>query len=156
LKAATVSHSSTEAEIKALDEAVRQCIWLRGFLYEIGYQQLEPTTIYVDNISAKIMTELYRITNNSSHIVMRLNFIHQEIKNGTITLKYIDSQNEIADILTKLLPQSPFIKLRKILLYGHNNIEPNIISKFSKVSNKKVLFAKIRKQMIKNQTIKYV
>ena len=48
-KDSTVSHSSTEAEIKALDAAIKETLWTRGFLKEIGYEQFEPTTIYVDN-----------------------------------------------------------------------------------------------------------
>ena len=33
----TVSHSSTEAEIKAIDMAIREATWLRGFLLELGF-----------------------------------------------------------------------------------------------------------------------
>src|SRR4028119_504672 len=40
-----VSHSSTESELKALDEAIRECLWMRGFLHEIGFTQSNPSTL---------------------------------------------------------------------------------------------------------------
>jgi transposase InsO family protein len=156
LKSTTVSHSSTEAEIKALDEAVRQSVWLRGFLLELGFPQLKPTVIYVDNQSAKILVDQYRLGNNSSHMVMRLNYIHQEILNKHIEVKFIDTTNQVADILTKLLPITPFLKLRKILLTGHNNEPPTAIFKKSKQINNKTSFLdKIRRKSVKSKVIKY-
>mmetsp|Transcript_19857 Transcript_19857/g.33231 ORF Transcript_19857/g.33231 Transcript_19857/m.33231 type:complete len:303 (-) Transcript_19857:1218-2126(-) len=50
-KDTTVSHSSAEAEVKALDLAIIQATWLRGFLAELGYPQHEPTVIHTDSQS---------------------------------------------------------------------------------------------------------
>jgi hypothetical protein len=41
LKDSTVSHSSMEAELKALDEAIRQDVWLRNFLAELAMRGFE-------------------------------------------------------------------------------------------------------------------
>jgi hypothetical protein len=54
----SVSHSSCESEIKAIDETVRQAIWLRGFLAELGFPQIEPTVLYTDSQSAKTHSTL--------------------------------------------------------------------------------------------------
>lgn len=125
-KDTTVSHSSMEAELKAIDDAIREAIWMRGFLKELNFEQHLPTIIHTDNLSAKILSDAYKLTNNTSHIVMRLNFIHQEITAKTVSLKYIDTDNNVADILTKPLAAGQFIKLREKLLSGFNNeqIEP--------------------------------
>jgi hypothetical protein len=53
----TVFHSSTEAELKALDEAIRQAVWLRNFLAELTYPQSKPTVIYVDSKSSIAISE---------------------------------------------------------------------------------------------------
>jgi len=153
MKSTTVSHSSTEAEVKALDEAIRQSVWLRGFLKELGFPQNIATVIYVDNQSAQILAEQYRLGNNTSHMVMRLNYIHQEIVNGEVIIKYIDTTNQVADILTKLLPIQPFLKLRDILLKGHNDIPPTSIIKINKI--KTTSFDKIKRKSVKNKIIKY-
>jgi hypothetical protein len=52
VKSKSVSHSSCEAEIGAIDAAVIQTIWIRGFLAELGYPQLSLTVIYTDSQSA--------------------------------------------------------------------------------------------------------
>ena len=103
----TISHSSTEAEIKAIDMAVIKALWFRGFLEELGFPQTEPTEIITDNHAAKIISDQNSLTEKTAHIVMRINFIHQEIESGTIKLKWINTENNVSDILTKPL-FSPF------------------------------------------------
>eukprot|EP01035_Chromulina_nebulosa_P025366 gene25366-33109_t len=106
VKSNTVSHSSCEAEAKAIDAAAIQTIWLRGFLAELGFTQPNPTVFYTDSASAIDLGELFRVGKNSIHMTMRLNFIHECIQNGTISLKYINTNLEVADVLTNLLPVS--------------------------------------------------
>ena len=128
-KSNTVSHSSAESEIKAIDECIRLLTWMRGFLEELGYPQLGPTVIYVDNTAAITLSEKFNLSNNSAHLVTKLNYIHQEIMNGSVKLQYINTENQIADILTKLLPTPQFLKLEEVLLHGHNGVLPRTIDK---------------------------
>jgi hypothetical protein len=58
-------------------------------------------------------------------MVRNLNYIHQEVKAKRIELKYIDTKNNVADVLTKALPQGPFTQHTNTLLTGFNN-EPII------------------------------
>jgi hypothetical protein len=55
---------------------------------------------------------------------MRLNFIHKCIQDNIITLKYINTDLQVADVLTKLIPVSAleFHTLR--LMKGHYGILP--------------------------------
>jgi hypothetical protein len=150
----TVSHSSCESEIKAADECIRQAVYLRGLLAELGYSQDEPTIIYTDSISAKTLIETFNIGNNSAHLVMRLNYIHEQVANGTIILKYINTENQVADVLTKNLPIRSHTGFTQFLLRGHMGIPPPVsplnqkklklkrifkISKSGKVNNKKLI-----------------
>ena len=121
----TVSHSSTETEIKSIDEAIRQSVWLRGFLEELGYPQLGPTIIYTDSNSSILMSKTLRDSPSSSHLVMRINYIHQEIKNGNVKLIYIDGGDNTADVLTKPLAAAPHTKHAQNLLQGFDGIAPN-------------------------------
>jgi hypothetical protein len=123
-KDTTVSHSSAEAEIKAIDLAILQATWLRGFLGEIGYPQKEPTVLFTDSISAKTLADTFHISSNSGHLVVRINYIHQEILAGNISLKYIDTNHMVADVLTKALPARPLIANRNKLLRGFDNVIP--------------------------------
>jgi hypothetical protein len=137
-----VSHSSCESEIMAIDEAVRQIIWLRGFLSEMGFTQLEPTVLYTDSQSAQTLIESYNIGNNSAHLVMRLNFLHECVLNKIVSFKYINTDDEVADILTKILNAPKTKKFSKLMLKGHGNLSPetlviNKLKKFKVKSKKK-------------------
>jgi hypothetical protein len=137
-KDTTVSHSSAEAEVKALDLAIIQAIWLRGFLAELGYPQTEPTVIHTDSLSAKVLAETFNLSNNTAHLVMRLNYIHQEILAGTIALRYINTENQVADVLTKALALAQFLphKLKLLRGFGKIPIEPKTKSKIQSLRNK--------------------
>jgi hypothetical protein len=136
-KDTTVSHSSAEAEIKAIDIAILKALCLRGLLEELGYPQKEPTIIYTDSISAKTLAETLHTSNASAHLIVRINFIHQEIAAGTISLKYINTDNMVADILTKALSAAPFERHSQTLLSGFDNVLPDTSARVSKRTKRK-------------------
>ena len=55
---------------------------------------------------------------------MRLNFIHECIQNKTISLKYINTDLQVADVLTKLLPISAHELHTLRLMKGHYGVLP--------------------------------
>jgi hypothetical protein len=112
-----VSRNTADAELKALGLTTIQTVWLRGFLKELGCKQLEPTIIYVDNIAAKYLAEsLDNISNNVGHLVVELNNIKERVLNGIIEIKYINTDDQVADILTKPLASKQFNHLKHYLL----------------------------------------
>ncbi len=119
IKDKTVSLSSTESEIKALTEIIKEIIWMRGLLAELGYPQDGPTVVYQDNTSAIRLSEMFGSEARTRHLVNRLNFIRQEIKAGTIVLEHIPTEHMVADILTGPRERGLFEYLRGILLEGH-------------------------------------
>ena len=120
-QAKVVSLSSTEAEIEALVEAVKDCIWLRGFLNELGFVQFEPTIIYQDNSSTIRLSDVESIPNRTRHVINKLNFIKQEVQLGTIKLVKIADAFMVADVLTKLVPRQKHEFCTQIMLNGHKN-----------------------------------
>ena len=117
----TISHHSTEAEIKALDAAVCCVIWLKEFLQELGFPQ-GRVPIYVDSEPALILANTYKVGHRSNHLLVRLNFIHQEIEKGNIQLIWINSEGNVADMLTKPLLEPLFSKHEKTLMEGFANM----------------------------------
>ena len=51
-----------------------------------------------------ILAQTFNVGHRSNHMVVKLNFIHEQILNGTIALKWIDTKGMVADMLTKALP----------------------------------------------------
>ena len=102
----TVSHSSTEAEIKAIDEAIREIIFLREFLSDMACVQDEPTVLFVDNRSAVELSNCLKTKNNVRHINVRLAFIREQVNARTVEICFVRGESNAADILTKPLPHN--------------------------------------------------
>ena len=76
-KATSIDRFTMNAEIRAIDATVVEILCHCVFLEELGFKQNKPTTIWTDNQSGILLSEQYKISQRSQHLVMRLNFIHQ-------------------------------------------------------------------------------
>ena len=119
-----VSHSSTEAEIKAIDKLCREIVYMREVLKFVGYEQKEPTVVYVDNKSAIELCKTLKVTHKTKHINMRINYIRECINAGTVILVFVPSELNVADELTKSLVREAHDRHVDILLHGHNGVCP--------------------------------
>ncbi len=99
----TLSHSSCEAEIKGVDVLIREIIHIRNMLNYLGYVIDTPTPVYIDNSSAITLCELLKTNHKTKHINMRINFIRECINCGIVSLYFVPTDMNVADILTKPL-----------------------------------------------------
>jgi hypothetical protein len=123
----TVSHSSTEAEIKAIDMAIRTIIMLRSLLSELGYPQDQPTRLYCDNKSAIEICETLRSGHKTKHINVRINYIREQLNQRTVSLHFVPTELNVADVLTKPLVEESFQYCQEKLLSGFTSSELDII-----------------------------
>ena len=150
-KSRTVDRSATEAEIKAIDETIKAILWFRGFLEELGYPQNQPTVIFTDSESAVTILTTNRPSSNTGHVTMRINAINESIKTRQIELKWISTNDNIADILTKQTVSTQNRLLSQQLLQGVGNVLPTSTKpiKTARVSNitklKKITKFKVKK-----------
>lgn len=114
-KQPTVSLSSTEAEYLALSNGVCEAKWLRCLLKELGHECNTPTTIFEDNQSCIKVAEEPRGHKRMKHIDVKYNFIREAVANKEVELKYIPTNDQVADIMTKGLGRILFQKHRKSL-----------------------------------------
>ena len=98
---ATVALSSTEAELYSAVEATKEVIWLQNFLKELGFTVKTPTILYQDNKSTIITLTQPKINTRMKHINIRTHWIKEILEKNLITIKYIPTTENIADILTK-------------------------------------------------------
>ena len=129
----TVPHSSTESEIKALDELIKVMIHIDNIRSFIGYKRTSPMTIYCDSKSSINLVSTLKSTTQTRHINMRINFIRQCINDRTIQVIFIPTDHNVADVLTKPLSRILFEIHRDKLLYGFNGevIQSNVKSYFT-------------------------
>jgi hypothetical protein len=121
----SLSHSSTEAEIKALDELIRELLHIIDLVrFTAGEVEL-PIKLYCDNKSAAALFASLKTSSRVKHINMRINFIREMISTGIIAIHFVPTAYNVADILTKPLAVEQFEFLRGILMLGHGGVEPS-------------------------------
>lgn len=103
--------STTEAEYVAASEAVREAVWLRQLLSDVGHLHASPTTIFVDNQSPIKLAKNPEFHRRTKYIDVRCHFIREKLKANEIRLVYVNTNEQLADIFTKPLNHKPFKKL---------------------------------------------
>ena len=96
--------SSTEAEFIAAHTACKIARYLRQVLKQLDFEQVDPTPIYIDNLSAlKIINDNRSPTERVRHMNLRFFAIQDWREDGDIIMKHIDGVNQLPDALTKSL-----------------------------------------------------
>ena len=105
-----VALSTAEAEYIAATEATKESLFLKGIIntfLPIG-RQLRTITIKGDNESCIRIRRNPEFHQRMKYIDLRYHFIRNHINNGDITLEWTPGANQLADGLTKSLPQTAF------------------------------------------------
>src|SRR5947207_12841616 len=103
-KQSTVAHSTMEAEYMALSDASREALARKQFGQELKVRSSSsPITILSDNQSALAIAENPANYRKAKHIDIRYHAIRHYLRNDLITVDYVPSNAQAADIFTKAL-----------------------------------------------------
>lgn len=115
-KQQVVALSSAEAEYTACSLAASELIYLKGLLSEFVQEDVEVTCcLMVDNQGAIHMMKNYENTKRSKHIDIKFHFLKDIVAKQMLTVNYVESNRNIADIFTKPLGSTKFCVLREKL-----------------------------------------
>jgi len=110
--------SSNHAELIALYEAGRECVWLRSMISHIqescGMKTISenPTIIYEDNTACITqVSEGFIKGDRTKHLSPKLFFTHDLQKEGKVNIQQVRSCDNLADLFTKSLPSKKFEEL---------------------------------------------
>ena len=87
----------------AITEAIKEPIWLKGFVGEM-LSIKSPIIVYYDNQSAIHLTKDRMYHDKTKHIDIRYHFVRDVILEGKIVVEKIGTESNPADMLTKPLP----------------------------------------------------
>ena len=115
-----VALSTTEAEVIALSTALRQVISMMELLKELKTRKIQvPFTqskircrTFEDNSACIELAKNPKLRPRTKHLSVRLFHFRQHVLNGDITIEYINTKEQIADLFTKPLAREAFIYLR--------------------------------------------
>jgi hypothetical protein len=111
----TVSRSSTEAEYRAVANAVAEATWLRQLLTELHTPLRKTTLVYSDNVSAIYMSKNPVQHQRTKHVEIDLHFVRERVALGDIRVLHVPTTSQFADIFTKGLPTSVVTEFRSSL-----------------------------------------
>ncbi|GJU28213.1 retrovirus-related pol polyprotein from transposon TNT 1-94 [Tanacetum coccineum] len=118
VKQTITTTSSNHAEILAIHEASRECVWLRNATQHIrrscgiSLENEAPTVLYEDNAACLTqLKECYIKGDKTKRILPKFFFTHDIQKNGDIIVQQVRSSDNLVDLFTKALPTSTFRKL---------------------------------------------
>lgn len=104
-----MSRSSTEAEYRALADTTAEIIWLRWLLNDFSVQTPVATPLYSDSASAIKIAYNDVFHERTKHIEVDCHFIRHHVRDGTITISFIPSNDQVADFFTKSHPSQRFL-----------------------------------------------
>jgi hypothetical protein len=104
-KQATVSRSSTKAEYKSLANAIAEIIWVKSVLHELRVKWSRPACLWCDNLGATYLTVNPVFHARTKHVEIDYHFVHEQVASMSLDVKFISTQDQVADGFTK--PLSP-------------------------------------------------
>lgn len=109
-KQRTVALSTTEAEYMALSECAKEAVYLQRFVRELGFNELANLDIMCDNRSSLKLAENPVFHSRSKHIDIRHHYVREVLQDKEIGVRYIPSEEQVADFLTKALSKPKHLK----------------------------------------------
>lgn len=110
-----VALSSTEAEYRALANTATSVAWLQSLFTEPGISLSSSPIIFCDNISAGSLASNPVYHARTKHIEIDAHYIREQVLAKKLTVQYVPSSLQIADILTKALSAAQFALLTQKL-----------------------------------------
>ena len=82
-----------------------------SLLTDIGLKLPTCLVIYCDNIRTNQLCSNPIFHSRMKHVAIDFHFIRDQVQNGTLRVTHVSSTDQLADILTKPLPQARFLFL---------------------------------------------
>ena len=116
--------STTEAEYIALSTSLREVIPLMGILKEAVEQGVKSTdvppkihcTVFEDNSGALELARMPKIRPRTKHINQSYHHFREYVERQEIHNQATPTEEQLADILTKPLPENPFVRHRQSIM----------------------------------------
>jgi hypothetical protein len=114
-KQPVVALSSTEAEYYAMSEAIKELLWIRQLLNEVGMNVNDSSIVHQDNLSTMAIAMNPIQHQRVKHMDVKVHFIRDHLEKKDVKLIYCPTEDMVADILTKALPRPAHQKFTELL-----------------------------------------
>ena len=99
-----------EAEYIVACEATKESVWLKKFYtnMEVVPNMEKPLVLYCDNSRAVASSKEPRSHKRGKHIERKYHLIREIVHRGDVAVMKIASEQDLADLFTKTLPERVF------------------------------------------------
>nr|GEV11240.1 putative reverse transcriptase, RNA-dependent DNA polymerase [Tanacetum cinerariifolium] len=102
-KQKVVSLSSVEAEFRGIAKGLVEALWTRKLVSEIGFPSKESIRIMSDNKAAIQISDNPVQHDRTKHVEVDRHFIKEKLEAEIIKLPFVKYEDQLADILTKVV-----------------------------------------------------
>ena len=105
-----VTHSSAKAEFKGMALGLCEALWLRLLLQDLGYLSKKPIQLFCDNKATCDIAHNQVQHDRTKHVEVDRFFILEKLDDKIVELPKIRSEDQLVDILTKVVSSQVFSK----------------------------------------------
>ena len=105
-----------EAEYYSLGTAGQDAMFLRELMSTVDLQQTAPTIIYEDNTACLAIANNPITSKRARHIKVKYHYIRQLIEDKELIVKYMPTDDMLADIFTKPLDKDKHNKFTRLIM----------------------------------------
>jgi len=117
-KQKVVALSSAEAEFRGIVKGITEVLWIKNLITEIGFPPQLPSQLKCDNKAAISISENFVQHDITKHVEVDKHFIKEKIEDNSIELPFVRSEDQLADILTKVVTDRAFTHVLNKLSIG--------------------------------------
>lgn len=96
-----MSRSSAEAEYRSMAFVVAEVTWIIGLFKELDMPVPSPVAIHCDSTAAIQIASNPVFHERTKHTDIDCHFIREKIQNGFVSIHYLATADQPADVLTK-------------------------------------------------------
>ncbi|CAI7782498.1 unnamed protein product [Closterium sp. NIES-53] len=106
--------SSVESEYMALFRAVREIVWQRRLLAELGEEKQGPIPLYCDSLGVIAIAKNPVLHGLTKHMRVKWHWTRSMVAAGEVELHYVKTTRQPANMMTKRLVEQHHWKCRKL------------------------------------------
>jgi hypothetical protein len=95
-----MSHSSIEAEYKAIANATIEIMWIQTLLKELGIKHPLAAFLWCDNLGATNLSANLVFHPRTKHIEVVYHFVRERVARKQLDIRFISTHDQVADGFT--------------------------------------------------------
>ena len=110
------AQSTMEAELVAEALAMKEAVFCSNMVLELGFDEsFGSVPLYIDNTSALYVAGNRTYSPRAKHVALRYFFVQELVEEGKVSIHYVKSEDQLADLGTKHHSKHRYRNLTKLI-----------------------------------------